>query len=395
LNQKIIEKNRVNSLDLLRGIVMIVMALDHTRDFFHFDAFRHDPLDVNTTSFYLYFTRWVTHFCAPVFVFLAGASAYLQGLRKNKNELSAFLFKRGLWLVLIECFVITFSWTFDLSYHAIILQVIWAIGISMMILSVIIRLPYKIIFTLGLLIVFGHNIFDYIEFTHHGFFWDLFRNGNFATHPISSDHKLVIIYPFLPWLGLMMVGYCTGKIFSADFNSERRRKILFQSGIGLILIFVLLRFSNSYGNPFPWSVQPHSLFTFLSFMNVHKYPPSLLFLCITIGPALIFISIFERAKNKLTEIISVYGKVPFFYYVIHFYSLHVLCMILFISRGHAFNENTPPVFGIPFHFLIAGEGYSLKIVYLIWMLLVIALYPLCKAFGEYKMKSRKWWVSYL
>ena len=388
-------KNRIYSIDLLRGLVMIIMALDHTRDFFHFDSFLHDPLDVNTTTIYLYFTRWITHFCAPVFVFLAGTSVYLQSLRKSPKQLSIFLFNRGLWLIFIELFVIGFAWTFDFTYRVFVMQVIWAIGISMVLMGLIIRLPFKAILILGLLIVFGHNIFDFVESTHHGFLWDLLRNGNFATYEIIRGHQFVIIYPFIPWLGLMMLGYCIGKIYEPSFSISERKKILIYTGGGLILFFVVLRYLNVYGNPFQWTNQSTALTTFLSFMNVHKYPPSLLYMCITIGPGLLFLSFFESSNNRLTRAISVYGRVPFFYYVLHFYLIHISCMILFMSRGHAFTEATPPVFGIPFRFLISGEGYSLKIVYLIWISIVIVLYPLCKWFSELKKRKNYWWLSYL
>lgn len=387
-------KKRIYSIDLLRGLVMIIMALDHTRDFFHFDSFLHDPLDVNTTTIYLYFTRWITHFCAPTFIFLSGTSIFLQGLRKNKNDLSLFLFKRGLWLIFIELFIIGFAWTFDFTFHVFIMQVIWAIGISMLLMGLIIQVPYKMIFTLGLLIVFAHNILDYVESTHSGFFWDLVRNGNFAFHSIGS-HRFIIIYPILPWLGLMMLGYCFGKMYEPSFNPLKRKKILMLTGAGLILFFVVLRYLNNYGNPFHWSSQKYFISTFLSFMNVHKYPPSLLFMCATIAPALLFLSFFENTNNKLTKAIMIYGRVPFFYYVLHFYFIHILSMILFISRGHAITEATQGIFGIPFRFLIAGEGYKLRIVYLIWISIVISLYPLCKWFNELKQRKNYWWLSYL
>ena len=389
------KSQRIASLDILRGLVMVIMALDHTRDFFHFDAFRNDPLDVHTTTLALYFTRWVTHFCAPVFVFLAGTSIFLQGQRKEKNELSYFLFKRGVWLVFIELVVINFAWTFDITFRVFIMQVIWAIGISMFLMGFIIRLPFKMIFVLGLLVVAGHNVFDYAESTRQGFAWDLLRNGDFAYHPIGGGRQLVIIYPFVPWLGVMMLGYCTGKIYSSGFDAAVRKKILRLTGSGLILFFFLLRLLNGYGDPIHWSVQPDAVYTFLSFMDVHKYPPSLLYLCITLGPALLFLSLFENTDSRFSKIVSVYGRVPFFYYVIHFYVLHTLCMVLFLSRGHSFSEITPDIFGIPFRFLIAGEGYSLGIVYIIWIIIVIALYPLCKRFSDLKKRKRDWWLSYL
>ncbi len=388
-------KSRITSLDLLRGLVMIIMALDHTRDFFHFDAFLHDPLDLSTTSVSLYFTRWITHFCAPVFVFLAGTSVYLQGLRKTKEELSGFLFKRGIWLIFIELIVINFSWSFDVAFRVFILQVIWAIGISMVLLGAIIRLPFNAILVLGLLIVSGHNIFDSIKSTHQGFWWDLLRNGNFAFHEIGGGRQAAIIYPFVPWLGLMMLGYCFGKLYEPSFDAARRNRLLTYLGFGLIVLFVALRWLNAYGNPFPWSAQNTTLYTFLSFINVHKYPPSLLFVSITIGPALLFLSVAEKVNSKFTQAISVFGRVPFFYYVLHFYLLHFICMILFLARGHSFSEQTPDIFGIPFKFMIAGEGYSLGITYLIWMLVVLSLYPLCKWFSTYKKQKGYWWLGYL
>ena len=261
-------------------------------------------------------------------------------------------------------------------------------------MGIIIRLPYKLILTFGLIIVFGHNVFDFIPNTHQGFFWDLIRNGNFTFHQIGS-HQLVIIYPFVPWLGLMMLGYSIGKIYEPSIGISQRKKILVKSGCGLLLIFAVLRFINIYGNPIAWFVQSTSLFTFLSFINVHKYPPSLLFMCMTIGPALLFLSFFENTNNKLSKAVSIYGRVPFFYYVIHFYTLHILCMILFVIRGHSISEVTPDIWGIPFRFMIAGEGYSLTIVYLIWATLVLAMYPLCKWFSELKRRSTIWWLSYL
>ena len=305
-------KFRIYSLDLLRGLVMVIMALDHTRDFFHFDAFQHDPLDVKTTSVYLYFTRWITHFCAPVFVFLAGTSIYLQQLRKSTTEMGSFLLKRGAWLIFVETVLITFAWTFEFSFPAIILQVIWAIGISMVLMAFLIRLPFKLILITGLLIVFGHNVFDYVKSTHSGFVWDLLRNGNFATHQILPGTKLVIIYPFVPWLGLMMLGYCLGKVYHPGYNAINRNKQLLWLGLSVTFFFIALRLANSYGNPNPWESQPDGVFTLLSFLDVKKYPPSLLFACMTIGPALVFLSLFENINNRVTKAISVFGSVPFF-----------------------------------------------------------------------------------
>ncbi len=388
-------RSRIYSLDLLRGLVMVIMALDHTRDFFHYDAFLHDPLDWATTTPILYFTRWVTHFCAPVFVFLSGASIFLQHLRKSTSELSAFLLKRGLWLLFVEFVLITFAWTFSWRYPALIMGVIAAIGFGMIGMSVLISLPYKAILALGLVIVLGHNILDHVPSTHQGFVWDLLRNGDFASYPITASHQLLIIYPILPWLGLMMLGYCAGKLYAPDVNTERRKRTLLLGGAGLILFFVLLRSLNMYGDPDPWAAHLGLTRTLMSFFDVQKYPPSLLYMCITIGPALLFLAVAEPVNNGLTRAISVFGRVPFFYYVLHFYLLHILLMVYFFAHGHSLSEETPGVEGLPFLFLIPGEGVSLTAVYGIWMGLVLALHPLCRWFNAYKQRHAHWWLSYV
>jgi uncharacterized membrane protein len=388
-------KKRIYSLDFLRGLVMIIMALDHSRDFIHFDAFIHDPLDLKTTGPILFFTRWITHFCAPVFVFLAGISIFLQEARKTKNELSAFLLKRGLWLVFVEVVIITFAWTFDSSFPVFVLGVIWAIGISMIGMAALIRLPMKMVLTIGLLLVLGHNVFDYFPSTHSGLFWDLFRNGNFSFHPLIPGHEMAFIYPILPWLGVMSLGYCVGSFYQQGFDPIRRKNLLSRIGLGALAFFVLLRWTNMYGNPFLWSAQVDSVSTLMSFLDLHKYPPSLLYLCMTIGPALLFLAYFENLNNAWSKIVSVYGRVPFFYYVLHFYMLHLIAILVFMNNGHSLNEETSLIFGIPFRFVVAGEGLTLKYVYLIWIAVVIALYPLCKRFSDLKQRKNYWWLSYL
>ncbi|MGE5521648.1 MAG: DUF1624 domain-containing protein [Candidatus Dadabacteria bacterium] len=397
LEKAVIGKSyRVESIDLLRGLVMIIMALDHTRDFFHKAAMIDDPLNFATTTPLLFFTRWITHFCAPVFVFLAGTSAWFQSKRKTTAQLSAFLIKRGLWLLFIEVVVITFAFSFNPSYPNFFLQTIWAIGISMIILGLMLWLPFNVILITGLLIVLGHNTLDFYEARHVNqpisTFYDFLHRPNLW--PIMQGHNVLILYPFLPWAGLMMLGYCFGRLFSA-YQGEQRRKMLSWLGLGIIAFFIVLRATNLYGNPEHWHTQKNSLFTFFSFIDTHKYPPSLLYMCMTIGPALLFVALFDKIKNRFTDIITVYGRVPFFYYVLHFYLLHIVCMILFLARGHSWAEGIN-VSGIPgFRFVIAGEGYSLPIVYLVWLLVVIALYPACKWFSEYKKTHSQWWVSYL
>lgn len=396
---KTIAKTRIESIDIVRGLAMIIMAIDHVRDFFHITAFTDDPLNLATTTPLLYFTRWITHFCAPIFVFLSGTSIYLQSLRKTKKELSAFLIKRGLWLIFVEFAIISFSWTFDPFYHFIPLQVIWAIGISMVILGLLIHLPYKLILTLGLIIVFGHNLLDIPEAApgfKAGFWWDLLHHGNWAPYAYSPNHFFVIIYPFVAWTGVMMLGYCAGIFYSSKYAAEQRQKIIMRLGIALIIFFVVLRFVNIYGDPFAWTVQKDSFTTFLSFMKVHKYPPSLLYLCITIGPALLLLSFIEKIKNRFTNILVVFGRTAFFYYIIHFYLLHVLLAIVYYVQGNTTQQALDSMKNLPFLFCIPGKGFSLAAVYIIWASVIVALYPLCKWYDKYKTSHKeKWWLSYL
>ncbi|HEX4851917.1 MAG TPA: heparan-alpha-glucosaminide N-acetyltransferase domain-containing protein, partial [Puia sp.] len=236
-------RQRIGSIDLLRGIVMVVMALDHVRDFFHDDAVLHNPLDLQTTTPALFFTRWVTHFCAPVFLFLAGTSAYLMGLKRTKKELSIFLIKRGFWLIFIELAIITLLITFNPFYNIFILQVIWATGVSMIILGLLVRLPYMWILIIALCIVFGHNLLDHPEAARQfkvGFIWDLLHNGRFTYYPIDQHHGMVIAYAFIPWTGLMLLGYCMGRLFAPDVNSNERRRRLFIIGSSFILLFIIV-----------------------------------------------------------------------------------------------------------------------------------------------------------
>ena len=391
---------RIESIDLLRGLVMIIMALDHTRDFFHQPAMIEDPLNLVTTTPILFLTRWITHFCAPVFVFLAGTSAFFQSGRKSKAELSKFLITRGLWLVFIEIFVITLAVTFDPSYSVIGLQTIWSIGISMIILGLAIWMPFSAILTVGLIIVFGHNALDFYEkqfpqnHTYNIGYSLLHRPSLF---PLGEERSLLILYPFLSWAGLMMLGYCFGKLFTR-YQGTERKKILTRLGLGIILFFIALRATNLYGDANPWTTQKNALFTVFDFIDTVKYPPSLLYMCMTIGPAILFIALWGNVRNGVTKFITVYGKVPFFYYVLHFTLIHILSTAAFFTRGHSFAEgihSTSEGPLPPFNFIIPGEGYSLWIVYLVWIFVFVSLYPLCKWFSEYKQTHKQWWLSYL
>ena len=386
--------HRLNSIDFLRGLVMIIMALDHTRDLFHEGALLDDPLNFATTTPALFLTRWITHFCAPVFVFLAGTSGFFQSLRKSKAELCSFLIKRGLWLIVVEVTLISFAITFDVHFSAVFLQVIWAIGISMVLLGLAVWLPFKLILALGVIIVLGHNSLDFYEAKQQNFgvVYSVLHRQNFV--PIGETRFVGILYPFLPWTGVMFLGYCFGRLFTL-YEGAQRRQVLTRLALGLIVFFIALRATNLYGDPSPWATQKNGLFTLFSFLNTTKYPPSLLYLCMTIGPAILFLAFAGDMKNAFARVVTVFGRVPFFYYVLHFYLLHAGAMLFSLFRGHSFAEGAAGVPNVPFKFIFPGEGVSLAGTYLVWISVVLLLYPLCRWFSRYKQTHRQWWLSYL
>jgi uncharacterized membrane protein len=385
---------RISSIDLLRGFIMIIMALDHTRDFFHTTAWTDDPLNLATTTPWLYFTRWITHLCAPNFVFLAGVAVYFQHLRKTKKQLSTFLIKRGLWLIFVEIFIVNLEFSFDIQFGFTALQVIWAIGVSMIILGLLIWLPFTAIFIIGAVIVLGHNSLDYYEVgleQQPPIWYSLLHQS--SEYKISENHKLLVFYPFLPWTGLMLLGYCFGKLF-LQFEGSKRKRMLLVLGCSLLLLFDVFRYLNGYGDPLKWSAQKDGLYTFFSFMKVQKYPPSLLYMCATIGLAMLFLVLTQNVNNRITRFITVYGRVPFTYYVLHFFLIHLAASILFLARGHSIQEGIHHSQIVP-NFVKPGEGVSLGIVYLIWICIVLLLYPICKWFSEYKRHHKDWWLSYI
>ncbi|HEY5774191.1 MAG TPA: heparan-alpha-glucosaminide N-acetyltransferase domain-containing protein, partial [Chitinophagaceae bacterium] len=352
------------------------------------------PLDLTTTTPILFFTRWITHFCAPVFVFLSGTSAFLQSARKSKKELSIFLITRGLWLILAEVTIVNLLLTFDINFSFIALEVIWAIGISMVILGLMTWLPFEIILAVGSLIVLGHNTLDFYEkdqTTPFGATYNLIHRQGF--HPLSKNHQLLILYPFLPWAGLMMLGYCLGKVLRNN-NAACRKRVLIIAGTSTIALFIILRYINVYGDPAPWSPQPNGFYTFLSFINSSKYPPSLFFMCMTIGPVLLLMAWWDEIQNGFTKIVSVYGRVPFFYFLAHLFVIHLFSAVTYFMRSHSFSEGVNPTAFIKF--IQPGEGVQLRYVYLVWLAIVIALYPLCKWYDGYKTNHKeKKWLSYL
>jgi uncharacterized membrane protein len=389
-------KKRITSIDLLRGLVMIIMALDHVRDYFHEGAFMYDPLDFSKTSTTLFFTRWITHFCAPVFMFLAGTSAFISGQKKSKKELSGFLITRGLWLIFLELTFIGFEWNFDIAFSNIYFIVIWALGISMIFLAGLIHLPFKLILVIGIALVAGHNLLDSININGNNlsaFGWALLHKQNFFTW---HGKNILVGYPVLPWIGVMALGYCFGSLYSIGYSSEKRKKMLLLIGSGALLLFIIIRFINIYGDPSPWSQQQSSWFTVLSFIKVTKYPPSLLYILMTLGPAILFLAVTENVSNKISDVISIYGRVPMFYYILHIFFVHLFTLLAsawFTGFGWKVWILEQPLW---FSTNLKGYGFSLGVVYLVWIGIVVGLYPLCKWYDTYKTTHKeKWWLSYL
>lgn len=385
---------RILSIDILRGLVMIIMALDHTRDFFHVGAMTGDPLNPDTTTGMLFFTRWITHFCAPTFVFLSGLSAYLSAQNKTAAQGSSFLLKRGLWLILIEIVVITFGLTFNPLYNFIILQVIWAIATSMIFLGLASRISYKTVLITGLILVFGHNLFNLFPApadSNGGFILKIFFTASGTVVPLSANHFVGVFYAILPWTGVMFVGYGVCAWYKKGYAADRRQRNLLIVGLLTIFVFISLRLINIYGDPVPRK-EYHDFFkNLLAFFNVNKYPPSLQYIAMTLGPAMLFLAFTENLSNRFTRIASVYGAVPFFYYVLHFYLLHSLLIVVFFATGHSSKE----IVQVPFWFRPATFGFNLPIVYLIWFCVVASLYLPCKWFKRYKETHRQWWLSYV
>ena len=392
----IMKSHRIESIDFLRGLVMIIMALDHVRDYFHKDAFYFSPTDLSQTSVILFFTRWITHFCAPVFVFLAGTSAYLYGIRKGKKELTYFLLTRGIWLVFVELFIVGLFRTFNPLFPYFNLQVIWATGISMIALSALIHLRWHFILLSAVALITMHNLFDTVHISGNhpaAVLWSVLHDVN---HFTFGHFQIHIHYPVLPWIGIMGAGYCLGILYKPEFSSTIRRKLLLKSGLLAVVLFIVLRLNNWYGDANHWSIQKNIAFSLLSFLNVTKYPPSLLYILATLGPALIFLSATENPLKKWKERIVTLGKVPMFYYLLHILLIHLLALIGALIDGYRINDmilstrvNDDP------H--LKGYGFSLIIVYLIWVVLIFLLYPFCKAFSQYKAtkQSQLPWLSYL
>jgi uncharacterized membrane protein len=381
---------RVEAVDLLRGVVMVLMALDHTRDFLT-DA-RFNPLDLSRTTAALFLARWVTHFCAPVFLFLAGTGAFLSATRgKTRPQLAWFLLTRGLWLVLLEFTLVQFGWFFNFDYHLFVGQVIWAIGCSMLALAALVFLPAWAVATFGLTLIACHNLFDGVRPADMGSYrllWIALLSGSFSDGPLElwAGVYFFVAYPVLPWLAVMAAGYGFGRLWLLE--PRLRRPVLLALGAGLTLLFVALRALNSYGDPSPWSAQPTGLFTFFSFINCSKYPPSLLFLMMTLGPANFALALLDRSPGALGRVFITFGRVPLFFYVLHLPVIHLVALGFAFARyddvGFMFQN---VAFAGPAQ-LPAGYGYSLPVVFLVWLTVVVALYPVCHWFSRLKRRRR-------
>ncbi|HYE47709.1 MAG TPA: heparan-alpha-glucosaminide N-acetyltransferase domain-containing protein [Caulobacter sp.] len=381
-------KQRLTSIDMLRGAVIILMALDHVRDFFHIKAWTMDPLNPATTDLALYLTRWVTHFCAPTFILLAGVSAFLQGVNgKDTKALSGFLLTRGLWLILLEMTLINFGWNF--SVPGIGLIVIWAIGVAMVVLSALVWLPTRAVLGIGIAIIALHNLLDPINGQDLGAWaplWTILHEPGFL------PPFFFVAYPVLPWIGVMALGYGIAPVFQLE--PARRARILTVAGLAMIGAFLVLRGFNLYGNPVPWKDHPGVLRDGFSLFNVMKYPPSLDYLLVTLGPVFLLLPHLEKAKGWFADVLLVYGRAPLAFYVLHIFLGHALMMAVGVATGYpagvflGFMANPQPL-------VESGWGFSLWVVYLVWLVVLALLYPVCRWWGELKRRRRDWWLSYL
>lgn len=384
---------RLDSVDLLRGLVMIVMALDHVRDFFHSSTIQGvNPLDLARTTPWFFLTRFITHYCAPTFMFLAGTGAFLAIMRgKSKRELSWFLVTRGAWLIFLELTLLMwFGWSFAFHPTEYTLATLWALGWSMIVLAGLIHLPMWAITSFGLTLILGHNALDGIKADSWGTWaplWKILHAG--GSFSIAGKIQVFGFYPLIPWLGVMAAGYSFGAIY--QWEPARRRAWLLRLGVALIVGFVLLRLSNLYGNPSPWTSQENSVFTLLSFLNCAKYPPSLLYLCMTLGPGMLFLAWFDRGNPAWLKPALIFGRVPMFYYLLHIPFIHGLAVLMNRVRFGGGNFASVRVHDAP----PPDAGVSLPWVYAVWIGVVLILYPLCRWFADLKARRRDLsWLSY-
>lgn len=372
-------KQRIQSIDILRGIVMMIMAIDHVRDFYSSSHF--DPTDLSQTTIPLFLTRFITHYCAPVFVFLSGISAYL-GLSKGKTkkQQSLFLVTRGLWLIVIDISVVNIGWSFEVGFHFTVLQVIWAIGWSMIVLAGLIYVKPLYVGLFGLVLITAHNAFDGIhatDFTTGGWLWNILHETGMLVLP--DGRRVFTLYPLVPWVGVMAVGYWCGQLYKQE--AAFRTGVLLRTGVGALLLFLLLRFINIYGDLHPREVYATGWQTILSFINVTKYPPSLDYLLLTLGPACIVLALMDGVQLNMSHPTLVFGRVPFFYYLLHLYLARSMVYVVAWLTGVKSEQE--------------WTGFGLPGVYLIWLVVLILLYFPCRWYMKVKARRTDWWLSYL
>jgi len=387
-------RRRVESVDLLRGTVMIIMALDHVRDYF--GGIGVSPTNLATTTVPLFFTRWITHFCAPVFFLLTGTGAYLAGRRRPPRELAWFLVTRGVWLLVLDALVLrSFAFQFNVDYRVTVLNVLWAIGWTMIVLAALVRLRPAVVLAFGAVMIATHNLLDPIRPAALGSFaplWTLLHVQGVLVN--APGHVVLSAYPLIPWIGVTAAGFGLGPIF--DCPPERRRRLLLRAGTALTIAFVGLRWLDVYGDPSRWSVQSSAAMTLVSFLNVTKYPPSLLFLLMTLGPALILLALVDGPAPRRLRPVLTFGAVPMFYFIVHIFAIHALAVVVSFARYGEVRRmfESPDLAHFPFS-EPPGWPLALPVVYAIWIALVIALYPLCRWYAGVKAKGGRPWLSYL
>ena len=386
---------RLGSVDAVRGLVMIIMALDHVRDFIHRGAMSGSPTDLATTTPMLFLTRWITHFCAPVFMLTAGMGAYfyLRHGDRTRAQLSRFLITRGLWLIFLELTLMQFAYNFNLSTaNPIFLIVLYVLGACMIILAALIWLPVPLLLAISIVVIALHNLLDGIRSTSPA--WILLHQvGAFP----FAGRIWIAAYSLVPWFAVMALGFCLASVFS--WPPERRQRFLLRAGIAMTIAFLVIRLINVYGDPSKWSWQPTATLTVLSFLNVSKYPPSLLFLLMTLGPALIVLSWFDRLRFSRVHPLIVFGRVPLFYFVLHFVAAHIAAFMLAVptygSSAFGFMWQPVPSMGGDARSFPPNFGWDLWVVYVAWALIVLSLYPLCFWFARVKERRRDRWLSYV
>ena len=384
---------RIEAVDVVRGLIIVLMALDHVRDFFGDQSAQ--PTDLASTTVALFFTRWVTHICAPTFFLLTGVSARLTLGRMSRPALSRFLLSRGAWLLFLELVVMRFALQFNVDYHVTIITVLWGLGWAMIVLAGLIWLPSWLIAGFGAILVVGHNALDGIDASSLGVWRPVWAFLHSPGILFSSAHSVVVVsYVLIPWVGVTALGYVLGQVYQG--NGARRQRLLCGIGLSLTLGFVVLRWLNIYGDPVPWTTQRSALWTLIAFLNTNKYPPSLLFLLMTLGPTLLLLGAFEKAVPRLLRPALIIGKVPLLFYILHFYLIHLLASAAsYLRFGEVANTfHSPDLAHFPFT-QPPGWGAPLSVIYLLWIAVLVLMFPLCYWYARLKGRRRDWWLSYV